>query len=159
MRTSDEAWKSRDGGGRCCCEEACPPDNVKFRAMGSHTSIYQRDETRRDPIPRLRLLTSEASLSLLNPSPSVHLCPLFLSWLSFTASLGPPLSESRCYQYLTHTVNQGVSGGPAIRTSLHLPLPLCAQAHQSEGRCQGGCHRRNCNHGHDDDAVKCNPNI
>lgn len=34
------------------------------------------------------------------------------------------------------------------QTSLHLPLPLCAQAYQSESRCQDRCHRLNRDHWH-----------
>lgn len=51
----------------------------------------------------------------------------------------PPSSWSLAVISIWHAVNQGVSSC-CYQPPLHLPLPLCAQAHQSESGCQDRCH-------------------
>lgn len=105
-----------------------------------------------DTIPYSTLstdVTSKASpfpLTSLFSLPSIHLCPYFLSY--FPHRVSPPFSLR--VSVLSVSDTQWIREYLAARyqTSLHLPLPLCAQAYQSESYCQDRCHRCNCSHWH-----------
>lgn len=98
-------------------------------------------------------VTSKASLSPplvlslpSSPLPSIHLCPYFSSCSPHRLSLPFSLWVSVLSVSDTQWIREYLAA--RYQTSLHLPLPLCAQAYQSESHCQDRCHRRNCNHWH-----------
>lgn len=81
-----------------------------------------------------------------SPLPSIHLCPYFSSYFPHRLSLPFSLWVSVLSVSDTQWIREYLAAH--YQTSLHLPLPLCAQAYQSENHCQDRCHWRNRNHGH-----------
>lgn len=137
MRKSSRKSNRRDVGSHR--EETCRHDNKKSRAIGltPRFVIVMKYAASHNP-----MLHDRCDISCISfpypfpplPLPTIH---LFLFWLpSHALSLGFfPLSEPLVLSVSdTQWIREYLAAH--YQTSLHLPLPLCAQAYQSESYCQ-----------------------
>lgn len=144
MRKSGRKSNRRDVGSHR--RETCRHDNKKSRAIGLTPRFVIVMKYAAGHNPMLHDWCDISCISFPYPFPPLPLTSihLFLFRLpSHTLSLGFFFSLSLRALVLSVSDTQWIREYLAAhyQTSLHLPLPLCAQAYQSESHCQHWHHR------------------